>query len=110
MTTTTKIKIVFWIIVFFCAGVNYFHMKGVKAENAALKIEASTARAEAAGLERELKLNYQALQAREAEKERLANEYAALVATIEEVYLNDPDAKAWADTPCPDGIVECLLQ
>ena len=59
---------------------------------------------------RELEAGRRALEQREAEKERLANENAALVAAINEVYANDPDAKAWADTLCPDGVLDCLLK
>ena len=56
----------------------------------------------------ELEASRAALASREAERERLANENAALVAAINEVYANDPAAKNWADALCPDGIL-CLL-
>ena len=80
----------------------------VAADRDRLAGEAASARAEAAGLARELKLNHQALERREAEKERLANENVQLRHQLSEVYANDPQARSWADALCPSGVLDCL--
>ena len=80
----------------------------LEADNELLRFEADSLNRERLALTLELEANRAALLSREAERERLANENAALVAAINEVYANDPAAKNWADALCPDGIL-CLL-
>ena len=80
----------------------------LEADNDALQFEADSLRRENLALHLELEANQAALTRREAERERLANENAALSAAIREVYVNDQAAKNWANTDCPDGIL-CLL-
>ena len=70
--------------------------------------ELAQSRARAAGLTRELTLNHQALARREAERERLAAENAELHHQINEVYANDSQARLWADTLCPNAVVDRL--
>lgn len=111
----------FKLVVIFAlaAGLAFFALQSWRAGRAADKLETElsqktqqleVAQAEAAGLAKELKLNWQALQARDAERNRLAAENKALAAELKEVYENDPDAKNWADTLCPDGVLDCLLR
>ena len=80
----------------------------ITADNDYLRLQADGLKRENLSLGLELSANRAAALAREAEKERLARENAALVAAINEVYANDPSAKNWADDLCPDGIL-CLL-
>ena len=117
MTIITKIKALGGIlaILLLCGWALYtVHMKS---DRDRWMLEASVQREAAAAMARdnesmvqELEANRRALKQRDAEKERLANENAALVAAINEVYANDPDAKDWADTLCPDGVLDCLLK
>jgi hypothetical protein len=65
-------------------------------------------RREASGLALEIEANRRGLAEREAERERLAGEKAALAAKLEEVYQNDPEARTWGDNDCPDGVIDCL--
>ncbi len=80
----------------------------LNSDNDFLRLQTDTLNRENLSLSQELAANQAALIQREAEKENLANQNAALVAAINEVYANDPDAENWAATYCPDGIV-CLL-
>ncbi len=84
------------------------HTGSLKHERDRLRVDLAKAQSAAADLAREIEAGRRALEQREAEKERLANENAALAAALNEVYANDPDAKAWADDSCPDGVL-CLL-
>lgn len=59
-------------------------------------------------LSAEISANRAALSAREAERQRLAEESAALQQKLQEIYANDPNAQIWSDTLCPDGVLDCL--
>lgn len=100
------------LIFLLAAGLTFFVLQSGRQTrlNDGLKAELAASQGEAAGLARELKLNWQALEQREAERVRLATENEALAAELKEVYENDPEAKDWADTLCPDGVLDCLLR
>lgn len=100
------------LIFLLAAGLMFFALQaGRQARlNDGLKAELAASQAEAAGLSKELKLNWQALERREAERNRLAAENEALAAKLKEVYANDESAKAWADSPCPDSVLDCLFK
>ena len=68
------------------------------------------ARAETAGLARELERSYQALEAREAEKKRLEAEKEAQKAEICEVYKNEQTANTWVNTAVPGSVVGRLCK
>jgi hypothetical protein len=72
--------------------------------------ESAAARQESAAMAQDLAAQSRALIDRQAAMDRLANEYAALAATLEEVYRDDPEANAWADDPLPAAVVERLRQ
>lgn len=81
----------------------------VEGDNDLLRLEAAGLRQENSALTHEAEANRAAALAREDEVARLARENAALTAAINEVYANDPNAKAWADTLCPDSVL-CLFR
>ena len=108
MTNLTKIKLGAAALALLGLALWAIYTSGLRNELFLKGKELDAAQTEAAGLALELEANRRALADREAEKERLANEYAALAATLEEVYKNDPDAKAWADELCPVSVLDCL--
>lgn len=110
MTVTAKIKIGAVILAALALIGLWVHAVGLRSELAQKTQQLEVAQAEAAGMAKELKLNWQALEARDAERNRLAAENKALAAELKEVYENDPDAKSWADTLCPAGVLDCLLR
>ena len=78
------------------------------AAEAAQKLQA--ARAETAGLARELEKSHQALLDREAEKKRLLAEKEAQQADMCEVYKNDQTANTWVNASVPGGVVGRLCR
>lgn len=68
------------------------------------------ARAEAAGMARELERSYQALSDREAEKNRLAAEKEARQAEICEVNKNDQSANTWINDAVPANVAGRLCR
>ena len=77
-------------------------------ELAGLSRELAAAKNEAAMLAQELRLNYQALSARQAEVNRLEKETAADQAAIREVCVNDQTAEAYINTIVPVDIAAWL--
>ena len=86
-----------------------FYTTSLKSQRDQLAAELAAANFQAAALSRELEQNRLALERREIEKKRLAEEKAALADRLEKVYAHDENARAWADAPCPDGVLDCLL-
>lgn len=112
------------ILLLTLAGGTMSHLARVRAEGeardqaaraAAMEIElgrragelAEAARANAY-LRKDLKLNYQALSAREVQRAALAAEKQALKTALNEVYTHDQTAKAWAATLCPGAVLDRL--
>ncbi len=56
----------------------------------------------------EIAANEAALARREDERRRLADESNQLKFKLGEVYEKDTLAADWADTACPDDVLECL--
>lgn len=81
----------------------------VQADNDFLRLANDALRRENMAMSLELEANRAAVLAREAETARLSAENVALTAAINEVYANDPNAKAWADAACPDSVL-CVLR
>ena len=108
MSVWTKIKIGAVILALLIMAGLCIYAAGLRSDRDRLARDLDAARQESAGMALELKANRLALADRAAEMERLANEYAALAATLEEVYRNDPEANAWADALCPVSVLDCL--
>ncbi|MDR2946340.1 MAG: hypothetical protein LBV79_06315 [Candidatus Adiutrix sp.] len=85
-----------------------WYTAGLKSQRDKLSAELAVADRQSSALGRELRLSRQALEQREAERQQLAGEKAALLNTLQEVYADDENARAWAGTPCPDAVLECL--
>ena len=62
----------------------------------------------AIGRDREIAAQSAALPVREATRERLTAETRAKMINRKERYDHDPATRAWVDSPCPDGELECL--
>lgn len=92
MTTAYKILVVIAFILLFSPTVLYIKSLHNKLDEQRVSYEAM----------------YKDLAAREAEIAAMAAETRELHKKLQEVYANDADAKAWADTPCPDGVLNCL--
>lgn len=86
----------------------FLYASGLRERSVRLASELDLQRREAESLRLELRLQHQALAEREREKARLAEEKNALAEELEHYYENDGQARAWADTPCPDGVLERL--
>lgn len=86
-----------------------FYTAGLKSQRDSLALELAAAARESTALMRELELNRLALERREAERQRLSDEKAALVKSLQEVYTHDEKARDWAGALCPDGVLDCLL-
>lgn len=106
MITKIKIAVVALIILSGLGG--WLYLQNLRADNFRLEEAARAALAEVGGLESELAANRAALAAREAERATLSRDNAALMKKLEEVYENDKDAKAWACSRLPDGVLDCL--
>lgn len=117
MTVITKIKVAAAVLAAMLLAGGLLYAIHVKNDRDEWMLQASTYQQATASLTRELEARDReieaqklALIAREAEKERLANEKAALITMLNEVYANDEKARDWAATPCPDGVLDCLLR
>lgn len=84
------------------------YIKALRADLARLALATETARQESAGLSRELRLNWEALEQREEARARLAQEAADLKRQLEEIYQNDIEARNWAGGRLPDAVFERL--
>ncbi len=111
----TKIKLVLAVGIVLTVAVLLIHVAGLKAERAELAadrdrlaVELTAAREQAASVAKELKLNFQALTRREAEKAELADATESLRRELEEVYQNDTPCQTWAATPVPDPVYRRL--
>lgn len=82
----------------------------LKAAAAEAGRQLQAARAETAGLARELERSYQAIADREAEKNRLSAEKEARQAEMCEVYNNDQSAKNWFIEPVPGRVLDRLCR
>ena len=105
----SELKIIMMALAVIAGAAWGFYSAGLKSQRDQLAAELAAAHFQAEALGRELELNRQALERRELEKKRLTEERAALAARLEEVYAHDENARAWADAPCPDGVLDCLL-
>lgn len=110
MTVISKIKIAAGVLAVLLLFGWLLYTNNLKHERDRLMLELSTSQSAATALAQELEANRLALEQREAEKERLANEKAALITMLNEVYANDEEARDWAAVPCPDGVLDCLLR
>ena len=106
MTIDWKIWIGALIVIL--AGATWFYVGQLRAERDLAAMQSQSLARENAALSAEVEANTRALANREAERARLAAENEALRGRLEEVYERDPEARAWADSPCPDGVLECL--
>ncbi len=89
-------------------GAAWLYVGHLRAERDLLTRQAETLARENAGLAAEVAANARALAWRETERRRLAAENEALKDRLEKVYANDPESRAWADSLCPDGVLDCL--
>ncbi len=105
-----KIKILAGILAALLLVGGVLYTNHLQHERDRLLLESATYREAADALAAEARANTDALAGREAERARLAAENEALTAKLGEVYANDPDAQAWADAPCPDAVLDCLLR
>ena len=90
------------------AGATWFYVGQLRAEKDLAVMQMQTLARENAGLAAEVETNRRALEARARAAAVLAAEKAELETKLKEVYQNDPKARAWADSPCPDGVLDCL--
>lgn len=95
-------------VIVIMAGAGWLYVGRILAERDSAVLQAQTLARENIGLTAEVEANTKALNAREAEHARLAAEKAALEAKLEEIYELDEETRAWADSPCPDNVLECL--
>jgi hypothetical protein len=93
-----------------CFGMIWHENKSLSAENGRLLANYETAMAANGSLSAQLRENRAALEAREKERARLAEEAANLRAELKEVYKNDPKALDWSVALVPDAILERLFQ
>ncbi len=105
---TNEWKIWAGLVAFLVAGAAWLWIGQLRAGNEHLNQQVQILTRENTGLIIEMESNAKALAVRDAERARLAAEKAALEAKLREVYDHDEDARAWADAPCPDGVLECL--
>ena len=105
----SELKIVLMLLAMLAGMAWGFYTVGLKSQRDRLAADLAVASRQTAAMSRELELSRLALEQREIEKKRLAEERAALAARLEEVYAYDEKARAWADAPCPDGVLDCLL-
>jgi hypothetical protein len=89
-------------------GGAWLYLGQIRAERDQAVSQAQALARENAGLKAEVLANARALEARENKRAALAAEKEALRGQLGEIYENDPDALAWRDSPCPDGVTECL--
>ena len=106
----SKVKVAAGVLVIALLLGWFFYTNSLKQERDRLLVESSTYQQAAHALAQEVEANRRALEQREEEKERLANDKAMLITMLNEVYANDQEAKVWADTVCPDGVLDCLLR
>ena len=86
----------------------YLHVKSLKADNARLKQENQIHQAAVVSLTEDLMANKRALETREAESRKLAQEHEAVLAELERVYESDLEACEWGAEKLPDGIYSAL--
>ncbi|UQZ90708.1 hypothetical protein C4J81_16455 [Deltaproteobacteria bacterium Smac51] len=103
-----KIKSIATIALLAGLLVGMAHFRMLSAENDRLTGRLSDLERANQVMAAEISANHAALKAREAERQRLAEETAALKQKLQEVYDNDQQARTWANTDCPDGVLECL--
>lgn len=96
------------LVALLLAGAAWLYVGQIRAERDLAVHQARTLASENVGLTIELESNQKALATREAERTRLLAERRALEAKLQEVYADDPKSRAWAGSPCPDGVLECL--
>lgn len=86
------------------------YFKGIYNDNARLTMANEQLRVESASYALEAKANLEALNRREAETIRLSDEKQKIAKQLQEAINADKKTKAWAESVCPDGVVECLLK
>ena len=96
------------LVLLLLAGAAWLWIGQLRAERDLAAMQVQTLTRENTSLIIEMESNAKALAVRDAERIRLAAEKAALEAKLREVYDHDEEARAWADSPCPDGVLECL--
>ena len=90
------------------AGATWFYVGQLRTEKDLAVMRMQTLARENAGLTVEVEANRRALEDRARAAAVLAAEKAELETKLKEVCQNDPEARAWADSPCPDGVLDCL--
>lgn len=108
MELITSIKAAIWLGLGIMLMVTAGYILNLEGQNRQLAVDLELARRQAEGLRLEMRLNHQALLARENEARRLAEEMAALNQELEKYYEQDCQARAWADALCPTGVLERL--
>jgi hypothetical protein len=108
VSVITKIKIAGAVLVLLLVAGLWVYAAGLKSELFQKTKQLEDSQKEVAGMVLELEANRRGLAEREAAVELLRSESAALTAKLEEVYQNDPEARAWGDGDCPDGVIACL--
>lgn len=98
------------LVAILLAGAAWLWIGQLRAERDLAAHQARALASENMSLSIELESNQKALATREAEHARLLAERRALEAKLQEVYANDPESRAWADSPCPGGVIDCLLK
>lgn len=108
MSLTTKIKLAVLALGVFSLVICGFYIKTLKADNQRLGQEAAAARAEAASLTKELKLNWQALEEREKQVAAIRQATDVLKNQLEALYEHDEEAKSWGGAYLPKSIIDKL--
>lgn len=115
MTITTKIKIAATVLLLLVFSGGWLYLKALKSDNRRLALEVETVQAqaealarEAAGLQRALAANFQALEAREKKMAELAGQTETLRLELEELYANNEPCRAWADADVPGPVLDRL--
>lgn len=106
--TWTEIKITIAVIMLAVIGVLGVYVYILRQERAATEKDLNIALASVTLLARETANGHRAMLVREEEAERLRGETRALSDEIKRLYDKDPAIKEWADTVCPDSVLECL--
>jgi peroxiredoxin family protein len=86
----------------------FFYVKGLRADNARLRQENQIHQAAMVSLTEDLMANKRALEAREAESRKLAQDRQAALAELERVYSTDKEACDWAESKLPDSVRSAL--
>ena len=95
------------VTVLFCC---FLYIKGIRAENARLAQANQISEAAIDRLEADLAANRKALETREAESKRLAQDHQAAVDELARLYETDKESCDWASGKLPDGVYKQLCK